>query len=215
MGIFSNIFSRPKDAEEIASGVAMFIAQSSFDKFREKEFKNLLNFEQIGQEEQDRIFNELVVTGLCLIYLTLERGERENPNAKSQNTFRQIKNQIVGGYVHTLTQGGVSKELTDLWYQLVAMRCEEYRYDYKTHKKMFSDGRENYWVHVCAIGGSDHICRGKNALIEKLLPDISKWCGKIYIESMRILAKELHATLAATGKTTQVNIKDDGSLDLK
>lgn len=215
MGILNNIFRRNKDAEEIAAGIAMLIAQEAFNKFREQEFRQPIGFEKMDQEEQDRVFNELVITGLCLLYLTLERGEKENTDQKSQDTFRQIKNNLTAGYVKTLASGGVEKQFTDLWYQLIAMRCEEYRQDYESHKKVFSDNRENYWVHICAIGGSDHICRGKAELIEKILPQISKWCGKLYIECMRSIAKELKATIAATGKPTEVKIKDDGSLDLK
>ncbi len=215
MSILNNIFRRSKDGEEIAADVSMLIAQEAFNKFREPEFRGPIGFEKMGQEEQDRIFNELVITGLCLLYLTLERGERDNANQKSQDAFRQIKNNLTAGYVHTLADGGVEKEFTDLWYQLIAMRCEEYREDYKSHKELFADNRENYWVHICAIGGSDHICRGEGKLVEKILPQISKWCGRLYIECMRAIAKELKATVAATGKPTEVKIKDDGSLDLK
>jgi len=215
MSIFSNILNRNKDGEEIAADVAMLIAQESFNKFREPGFRGIIGFEDMDQEEQDRVFNELVVTGLCLVYLTLERGEQENSHEKSRDAFRQIKNNLTGGYVKTLAAGGVEKKFTDLWYQLIAMRCEEYREDYQSHKEVFSDKRENYWVHICAIGGSDHICRSEGELVEKLLPQISKWCGHLYINCMRSIAKELGATLAATGKPAKVNIKDDGSLDLK
>jgi hypothetical protein len=215
MGILNNILHRNKDAPEIAADVAMLIAEESFKKFREQGFRDVIGFAAMDQEEQDRVFNEFVVTGLCLVYLTLERGEDENPNEKSRDTFRQIKNNLTGGYVKTLAGTGVEKEFTDLWYQLVAMRCEEYRQDYETHKEVFTDKRENYWVHVCAIGGSDHICRSEDPVVEKLLPQISRWCGQLYINCMRAIAKELNATIAATGKPTQLNINDDGTLDLK
>lgn len=215
MGILSNIFHRNKDAEEIAADVAILIAQEAFNKFREPEFRQSIGFDKMDQEEQDRIFNELVINGLSLSYLTLERGEKENANQKSQDTFRQIKNNLTSGYVKTLASTGVEKQFTDLWYQLMAMRCEEYRQDYESHKAVFAERRENYWVYVCAIGGSDHICRGEGKLVESILPQINKWCGKLYIECMRVIAKELKATITATGKSTEVKIKDDGTLDLK
>ncbi|MDR3642640.1 MAG: hypothetical protein P4L74_03380 [Candidatus Doudnabacteria bacterium] len=215
MGLLGKIFGGQKDAQGIATDVAMLIAQESFHKFREPEFRKQLNFSNLDQEEQDRIFNELVITGLCLVYLTLERGELENAHEKSRETFRQIKNQLAGGYARTLAEGGVEKEFTDLWYQLIAMRCEEYRQDFKEHRDLFDDPWVNYWIHVCAIGGSDHICRGKGEQVEKLLPDLTRWCGKIYIESMRSLAGQLHATLSEGGKSVKVDVKDDGSLDVK
>ncbi len=45
------------------------IAEASFSFWNTKSFRALVNFEKIDQTEQDRIFNELEVTGLGLAAL--------------------------------------------------------------------------------------------------------------------------------------------------
>lgn len=213
MGLFS--FLKPKGSasrEEVAEQIVWHISKTAFAKFREEDFRQKLQFERMEQEERDRIFNELVITGLALAYLTLEIGENLNKNHESQATFRNIKNNLASGYVNILRGYGVEdKKLLDLWYQLLAMRCEEYRKDFRDHKQMFTDPRQNHWVHICAIGGSDHICRGVSEKITSILPQITRWCAALSVEMQRIIAKNA-LVVGKDGKPKNVKIDDSGKM---
>ncbi len=107
--------------------------------------------------------------------------------------------------------GVEEKELLDMWYQLLAMRCEEYRKDYNAHREMFTDQRLNHWVHITAIGGSDHICRGEAKNIEAVLPQITRWCGDISVEFQRIIAKN-SLIIGKDGKEKNVKIDNSGKI---
>jgi hypothetical protein len=212
MGLFS--FLKPKSSasyEEVAGEIIWHIAKASFEKFKEADFRQKVNFETIEQVEQDRIFNELVITGMALVYLTMEIGENLNPKEKSKQTFRGIKNNLASSYIKTLREGGVEKSLQDMWYQLLAMRCEEYRKDYKDYKHLFADPRQNHWVHITAIGGSDHIGRGEVKTVEAILPQITRWCGSLSTETQRIIAKNA-LVLDKDGNTKNVKIGNDGKI---
>jgi len=212
MGLFS--FFKPKGSashEEVAGEVVWHIAKTSFEKFKETDFRQKLNFDTLDQEEQDRIFNELVITGMALVYLTMEIGENLNRNEESKKTFRGIKNNLASSYVKILRKEGTAKEFLDMWYQLLAMRCEEYRKDYRKHKELFLDPRQNHWVHICAIGGSDHISRGESQKVESILPQITRWCGALSVELQRIIAKNA-LVLGRDNKPKKVKIGDNGQM---
>jgi hypothetical protein len=91
------------------------------------------------------------------------------------------------------------------------MRCEEYRRDYKQHKELFQDSRQNHWVHITAIGGSDHICRGDDKKITAILPQITRWCGLLSAETQRIIAKNA-LVVGEDGKQKNVKIDDNGKV---
>lgn len=213
MGLFS--FIKPKGSatrQEVAARIVDHIAKVSFEKYKEADFRQKLNFASLEEMEQDRIFNELVITGLCLVYLTMEIGESLNRNEESKQTFRNIKNNLTSSYVNMLKGAGVEeKSLLDMWYQLVAMRCEEYRKDFSDHKEMFKDPRQNHWVHITAIGGSDHICRGVETKITAILPQMSRWCGALSVETQRIVAKN-SLIVGPDGKPKNIKIDDSGKI---
>ncbi len=95
MGIFSFLNSKGSATrQEVATQIVNHIAKTSFTKFKEQDFRQKLGFGKLGELEQDRIFNELIITGLALVYLTLEIGETLNQNEESKQTFRNIKNNL-------------------------------------------------------------------------------------------------------------------------
>ncbi|MDO8499000.1 MAG: hypothetical protein Q7S44_04410 [bacterium] len=53
--------------------VAEIVAQASYDLWKDEEFRKMVNFETLSQTEQDRIFNELEVTLLGLVFLQAEQ----------------------------------------------------------------------------------------------------------------------------------------------
>jgi len=183
-----NRFFNQQDQSIILAGIIVgYLTKEAFVKLREKWFRDVLNFSSLEQIEQDRIFNELVVTAMSLTYLSMEAMIELNPHEESKRVFQNIKNNLAVSYVRLLREQRVEPDLCDLWYRLLAMRCEEYRKDYDQHKDQFSNPRENPWVPISAVGGSSHICRGDDSKIKMLLPDFSRWIGKLNLGIQNII----------------------------
>lgn len=190
MNFLKKLFKIGTGPEQIAHKIVMYIAQGSFNKFREDQFRTWLAFEKIAEEEQDRIFNELVVTGLSLAYLTLEQVEAISADSLSKQMLRNIHNNVASSYVRHLKSLGVASDLAELWYALLAKRCEEYRKDYTENKQYFTDPKQNHWIHICAIGGQDHIRRGEAKPEDPLLRDLTRWCAQISNGIQKIIMDE-------------------------
>ena len=54
-------------AKATAAGLSQSAAAVAYELFRDRKFRRMAGLEQLGQTEQDRIFNELVVGFLVLI----------------------------------------------------------------------------------------------------------------------------------------------------
>ena len=63
-------------AEMTAASLVQVTAHQAFWLYQDKEFRRLANFEVLSQVEQDRIFNELVVSYTVLIHWcpTVKKG---------------------------------------------------------------------------------------------------------------------------------------------
>lgn len=96
-----------------AAALSQAAAGQAFHLFRDKNFRRLAQFDRISQTEQDRVFNELVVTHLVLIMLMCEA-----PDLKVSIEFRDyiagLKKRAPQAYVDNLRDLGVeAKHLKD------------------------------------------------------------------------------------------------------
>lgn len=176
--MFNFLFNllRPPSPERTAEDMMWEVAKRAFRLFREKDFRLPLNFEKLDQTEQDRIFNEIVISGLSLVYLMLETIEQETQDAK-RDLFRMVKNHFHGAYPRALVALDVEDQHVKAWYQLMAMRCVEYRDDYQQYREHLPKTSEgNPWIPVVSIGGSHHIRRGKTWPLDPIFALINQWC---------------------------------------
>jgi len=169
-----------KDPEQVAKKITENIAAKSFKLFRDKKFRRLNNFENIDQVEQDRIFNEIVLTGLALAILTfenLEKRTRETP--MFEQYFRYLQLEMANYYGNWLNELGSKPSDVELWKKLVKMRCDEYKKDEKRFLRK-KNSLKNEWPHITAIGGFRHITRGKGKPEDELFIIFIRWIAGIY-----------------------------------
>jgi len=158
-----------------AAALAEESAHQAFKLFQNKEYRRSARFEALDMVEQDRIFNELVVSHLVLIMLILEA-----PDLRVAPEFRdhlaRLKELVPKAYVDTLKSLGVEDEHLRMWEQLISLRYEEYakdRHDVRS-AAMHLEAREKRLdlddlsriqllvpVQAVAIGCHHHVCRGE------------------------------------------------------
>lgn len=167
-------------------GVAQMIAESSFTLWKSKEFRDLINFDKIDQIEQDRIFNELEVTALGLLALYCEEFNKN-----------KISNEIIENFLDFLKKSGVDEKYIKIWRDLIAIRFDEYRKDYKIAlkaSKSWDDFKSDDMLHITwarietlSIDGMSHIRRGKMEEKDPLWELLRKWLTVLDVSFSKLL----------------------------
>ena len=184
----------PKNIHEIAKVLTEKIAADSFSLFNKQQFRKLVNFDKLDQQEQDRIFNEILVAGLILLILMFSRLEKMAPHDIIRQFYAELQMEMHSRYSNWLKELGTSSEFTDLWKTLIKMRTEEYRRDYKEHRReLEKDWQKNPWVFVTALGGYKHIRRGQGKPGDPLFKIFLRWNIKIANETAVFIRKTLKA----------------------
>lgn len=165
---------------------------AAFQLFSDKKFRALTDFDLISKEEQDRIFNELVIAGLVIMMMTFEA-----PDLRMDEEMKQFlltfKDSIGEGYILALKDLGIERKHLDLWRGLIKMRYEEYSKDKAEIRKAAMEMEDDLTItklediqlllplNTVAIGTHNHICRGKTKGKDELFKYILKWLGKFYV----------------------------------
>lgn len=170
---------------EIVKNITETIANDSFRLFRDNKFRKLVDFEAKEQTEQDRIFNEIVVSGISLAVLMFDTLAKinERNNEKAEQFFLHAKMEMRNYYCNWLKSMGVDNNLTDIWKKLIDLRVAEYQKDKERYLKKEDLTKGNIWQHIVAIGGYDHITRGKGEPEDELF--------KIFIHFIDKMAQEI------------------------
>jgi hypothetical protein len=183
------LISRSLSIEEAAKKIIEKVAHSSFKFFKDEEVREILNFSEIDQLEQNRIFNELVVTGLSLSILMTETISDLSRGEKSV-VFGKLHDELLVRYPNWLRELGIEKCYLDQWVKLIEMRCDEYRKDFEEQRRHFPDPEKtNPWTSVVVIGGLHHLRRGKVLPEDLLFKHLLAWLGPLTIEIEKIMAK--------------------------
>jgi len=181
-------------AETTAAGLVQAGAHQAFQLFRDKEFRRLANFDILSQGEQDRIFNELVVSYVVLIML-------EAPDLRVPPEFRNyllaLKEKIPAAHLDYLKGLGVEAEHLQGWGKLVDMRHAEYAKDRhevraaameleSAEKPLDLDDLSKIQmlvpVQAVAIGCHDHVCRGQTQGRDDLFKLTLRALSRFYVD---------------------------------
>lgn len=183
-------------ADATATGLVQLAAHNAFQLFRNKEFRGLANFGVLSQVEQDRIFNELVVSYVVLIILMLEAPDLRVPE-EFRDYLRALKEKIPTAHVEYLKNLGTEAQHLRDWGKLIDMRYEEYAKDRhevraaameieSAEKALDLDDLEKIQmllpVQTVAIGCHDHVCRGETKGRDELFKLILKSMSKFYVD---------------------------------
>lgn len=155
------------------------IASLSFKLFQENTFRENINFKDISQVEQDRIFNELIVTGLCIPILQFG-SLSENAQGELRGKYEKLRIKFIACYPQWLEDLNVDAGLIDKWRQLIHMRVDEYTQEYNKTKGEFGNiSKELAWVMLVAVGGYFHIRRGNSKPKDPVLTMITNYCKDV------------------------------------
>lgn len=191
MSIFNS--RRYKNPDELAKILTEKIANSAFAFFRQNNFREAVNFNGLVQEEQDRIFNELVATGVSLailMFTTMSDLAQKKKKDHVVEFYQELIIELYSRYGNWLRELGTEEKFALMWKDLIEMRVEEYRKDHLEHKKELPDElKANPWISVCSIGYLYHIRRGKPEKKDDLFILILRWIKSIAIEISRITLK--------------------------
>jgi len=101
-------FESPEQmADATAAGLVQVAAHNAFQLFWNKEFRRLASFDVISQIEQDRIFNELVVSYVVLLLLLLEAPDLRDCPREFRDYLLDLKERIPNAHTDYLRSLGV------------------------------------------------------------------------------------------------------------
>lgn len=184
----------PPNADKTCKKIYWLYSKSAFRLFREKDFRVWLEFDELTQQEQDRIFNELMVTAGCLSVLMTETLIKFHED-DFKDFLKQVAGKLTTIHQETIRSLGVEDHLVKMWDDLLNIRKNEYMQDYNQYRSELPNVEEdNPWILVTAVGGFDHITRGKGKPTDLVYRMILKWLGKLSFEINGIFISDLKRT---------------------
>lgn len=196
------IFSKKskKISEELSKKLVKHIAESGFKFWRGKEFRKMIDFENLSQTEQDRIFNEVEVTGLGLLMLHLDDIINKVEFTERQLEFANLQKAATSSFLKWLKELDIESKFVKIWKKLIDLRLDEYRKDYLTAQQESSYWKEfrgenralrDIWVRIetLAIDSLHHIRRGKTTSKDPLWKHLRRWLLRLDVEIARMISQ--------------------------
>lgn len=164
--------THPARIEMKSRKLVLLGANKAFELFKDQQFRSLIKFDKMIEDEQNRVFNELVVTNLILLMLLLDRFalEADRGDKKEYLTvLRKAVPEYFNSFIGTL---GIPEKFVNIWKKLVDLRYDEYinstheiRGEFLQHDDAeIRDHAMDFKLMIfqsIAIGLYDHIMRGK------------------------------------------------------
>jgi len=169
-----------------STNLAQVVTSSSFEFWQRKDFRLYIDFDNISQTEQDRIFNELELSVLGLFILHFDNSI-SNASAEEQRiVFSAFQKDLAPAFLQFFSDSGVEAKYIDQWKTLIDMRLKEYREDFEialkesAKMKEFKKDKEELrivWARIetITIDCLTHIRRGKVEKSDPLWKLLRKW----------------------------------------
>ena len=166
--------------------VSEFILPSGFRLFHNATFRERALFHKLPRVEHDRIFNEIMVAGICsaLFYL---RAAKTLVRLEDHHFWQGVEHQIPAQFQKTLMGFGAESGNATMYQGLIDMRREEYqkisedilKFNRSENKGFLGLSEEMQYVAAAmkatAIGTADHILRGKLKKDDPLPGFLTDW----------------------------------------
>ena len=187
-----NLFSLSvgnKNPKKLAEKLVKMVCYSAFGFFKDEKVREMLNFSSLEQVEQDRIFNELELSGLCLIMFLAE--DMADLIEKDKELWIKTKEEIPRSFIRWLSDLRIERHYLDLWEELIEMRYKEYKKDQPKIKSIIMQELEESNIDhslldvyaliqsVC-IGSLFHIRRGKTSMKDPLYKYLRSWLVALF-----------------------------------
>ncbi len=169
-----------------SKNLAQVVASSSFEFFQRKDFRLYVDFNNLSQTEQDRMFNELELSVLGLFILHFEHAVLSSEKEEQRLVFKALGKDLASAFVQLFIDLGIEKKFIDQWNMLIDMRLKEYREDFEAAMKESSGWKEFKnetqqtkitWARIetITIDCLTHIRRGKVEEKDPLWKLLRKW----------------------------------------
>jgi hypothetical protein len=191
----------PLSVEELAAATADRLVEAAahfaFELFQDKKFRREARFDRLVVEEQDRIFNELLVANLTLLMLTLEAPDLRVDD-EARQYLRLLQAAIPRAHITSLERLGVPAAALRDWEKLIGLRFDEYCRDRHSvraaamqaaadDKGLAEDDLAAIQlllpVQTVAIGCHHHVCRSKTAGRDELFKLVLRALSRFYLET--------------------------------
>lgn len=188
-----------KILNELGKGLANVVAKVSFMLWEKKEFRGFIDFDNISQTEQDRIFNELEVSFLGLFYLYLDNLSSQLKAEEEKKITDKLKSSLKTGFVQMYRDLNIEEKYVKTWELLINMRFKEYQEDFKglmaegkKMEKLKDEKFRLFWARTQTITLDclQHIRRGKLDQKDPLRKYLQDWVvnvDKIYSDTIKEL----------------------------
>ncbi len=124
--LLKKFFRKYISPKKEAAFLVKVAADSAYQVFLDDHFRAMVRFKQQTEGEQNRIFNELVVTGLVLLTLLIDDGYTAIIPERKE-FWRGVREETPLQFTGWLSEVGVAAEFTRIWGKLIQLRLEEYR----------------------------------------------------------------------------------------
>lgn len=161
------------------------ISGSAYQVFLDQQFRKMVDFEKQSQVEKDRIFNELVVTGVILL-LSIIKDCLSKIKEERQEFWQTVYEKVPDIFVDWLSELGVQKKYANIWRKLIDLRFDEYQekqtwtreawmQDLIKHqdKEILNDAAVR--IETLIISSMLHVTRGKAKKNDPLKKHLGAW----------------------------------------
>jgi len=172
---------------------------SGFRTFRDASFRSLARFEKLPVSEHDRIFNELIVSAICVPLFCIERMKEYK--VEEYHFWQNVGKAIPQQFQYKLMSMGLDGGNAKLMRELITLRYEEYEKFLpkiaEVHVQESADFKNfsNFArylgaaIHSTAIGTADHIRRGDMKPGDPLVTYLIHWLMNLQHSSVDFVRK--------------------------
>jgi hypothetical protein len=174
--------------EEWANFLVKEMAEGAGVVFGDARFRKLAGLDRLDEEERNRIFNELQVTGIVHIIMEIEDRAPRLPEHRVK-VWRDAAKAIPSVFCAWLSELGIPAEFVDTWRKLIDKRLEEYRSGtFETRdvlepqleaEESEAAKRALYRLETAAVLSMLHITRGKAAPDDPLKKHLLTWLAAL------------------------------------
>jgi hypothetical protein len=98
----------------------------SYSFWKDSQFREAIKFLELGNKEQDIIFNELQVVALAYVLLFLE-DKAASDKSPDRVMYANVAEYLVPGFLELMEETDISSGHLALWEKLIDSRIREYR----------------------------------------------------------------------------------------
>jgi len=184
-------------SDQWANFIVKETAESGRKVFDDSQFQELAKVKYLDKEEQNRIFNEIQVTGIVYSMIFTEQ-KRKYLNENRANLWREVVEKIPEAFYIWLSELGIESKYIDIWNKLINLRLREYQKGMIEMKNIFRKDLVDepserikeffYSLQTVALGGALHIARGEIKSNDPLKKHMVAWLRALHTD----LAKKIN-----------------------